>query len=100
MSCEDRRRMKLLVFLLTHVALIASQKAAEVLPAAETVIQPIVEESQRIPESSWCIIGTIAVPPPPPPYACFTPNEIYACAFGEARCDGLGFCGTPPCHWR
>lgn len=50
-------------------------------------------------EIAWCMIGTIANVPPKP-IACKDVNEIYACAFGEARCDGLGYCGTPPCHWR
>jgi hypothetical protein len=48
---------------------------------------------------TWCIIGTIATVPPNP-VSCLNQNEIFACAYGEARCDGFGYCGTPPCTWR
>lgn len=50
-------------------------------------------------EAQFCIIGTIALPPWRP-HICFNPNEVYACAYGEARCDGHMFCATQPCHWR
>lgn len=52
-----------------------------------------------LPEAQWCFIGVVATYPPRP-HGCTGPNEIYGCAFGEARCDGHGFCGTPPCIWQ
>lgn len=56
-------------------------------------------EAKDIDEESWCFIGTVAHPPPKP-IACLNSKEIFVCAYGEARCDGLGYCGTPPCTWR
>jgi len=91
--------MKVLILLILHIVFAASQEdvlTEKVEPVSRPApVFPIEEAPQ-----SFCLIGTIALPPVHPKPACFNPNEIYACAFAEARCDGLGFCGTPPCHWR
>jgi hypothetical protein len=80
--------MKLLIFLFLQIYLAAGQAVPNV--AADVV-----------PDASFCLIGTVATLPPKPwPVACLNPNEVFACAYGEARCDGLGYCGTPPCTWR
>lgn len=50
-------------------------------------------------DQAWCFIGTVALPPKDH-LECRRPNEIFACAHGEARCDGLGYCGTGICAWR
>lgn len=79
-------KMKLLILFLLQVVVVLCQDKPAPIPNPD--------------EQTWCLIGNVAVPPPYPWPICFKPNEIYACGFGEARCDGLGYCGTPPCHWR
>ncbi|CRK93178.1 CLUMA_CG006722, isoform A [Clunio marinus] len=76
--------MKLLIFFLLQVFTVSFTK------------EVVESENQG---GKACYIGPIAYPPPEPK-ECFDENEIFTCAFGELRCDGLGYCGTPPCTWR
>jgi hypothetical protein len=50
-------------------------------------------------EAAWCYIGIVAVLPTKP-VKCLNPNEVFSCAFGEARCNGFEICHFPPCKWR
>jgi hypothetical protein len=74
--------MKVLIFLLVEVFVATCQQAIP-----PVVVQPVLEEA------TWCMIRTVATLPPKP-IVCTNPNEIFACGYGEARCDGFGFCGT------
>lgn len=101
--------MKILILLLIQALLVVAQDGDQApVPAAEEKREAMPLPEERIPDpgpdpdseaTSFCMIGTVATLPPKP-YACKDANEVYACAYGEARCDGLGYCGTPPCHWR
>lgn len=53
-------------------------------------------------DSRVCRVGLVAYLPEvvKPPTVCADPYEIYTCNYGEGRCDGRLFCGTPPCTWR
>lgn len=60
----------------------------------------VVFGEQQVRLISECLTGVAAeLPNDPKPITCLKPNEVYVCAYGEARCDGLLYCGTPPCHW-
>lgn len=82
--------MKILIFLLLTIISISSGQDGTAVIQDGTVQDPV--------EQAFCMIGTIALPPPVG-IRCQA-NEVFACAFGELRCDGRGYCGTPPCHWR
>lgn len=59
----------------------------------------VVSQNEELADATWCFIGNVATLPPKP-IACASPTEVYACGYGEARCDNFGYCGTPPCTWR
>jgi hypothetical protein len=85
--------MKVLIFFIVNILLVYCQLDADVIRRAAALAASLAQGP------TWCIIGTIATVPPNP-VSCVNLNEIFACAYGEARCDGLGYCGTPPCTWR
>lgn len=73
--------MKFLVFLVLQVVVVCCQE-------------------KTIKMEASCLTGTAARPPKEPHLNYSKANVEFACAYGEARCDGLLYCGTPPCHWR
>lgn len=83
--------MKILSFLLITIISITSAQDGTAIQDGNAI--------QDTFEQAFCMIGTIALPPPVG-IRCQNLNEVFACAFGEVRCDGRGYCGTPPCHWR
>lgn len=96
---ESTRTMKVLAFLFANIFLVLCQEQKAV-PLTDQVVPgqaPLIRKP--IDEATWCLIGTVATLPPKP-LKCLNQYEIFACAYGEARCDGFGYCGTPPCTWR
>jgi hypothetical protein len=91
--------MKVFIFFIVNILLVSCQDS--VVPVAAPAAAPQAVPVRQVPldEATWCFIGTVATLPPKP-VKCLKPNEIFACAYGEARCDGFGYCGTPPCTWR
>lgn len=85
--------MKVLIIFLCTFLVVFSQGTGQLQPdtAPTAVLRP--NPNAVIDEPTFCLIGNVATLPPKP-LACANPNEIFACGYGEARCDGLGFCGT------
>lgn len=94
-------KMKILILFTIQFLLVLSQDAKAVVEKIAVVQEKAVveEKAEIIEEATWCFIGTVATYPPRP-VNCLKANEVFACAYGEARCDGFGYCGTPPCTWR
>jgi hypothetical protein len=77
--------MKLFFFLFLNFHTILGQVPGAVVQPATA--QPLLDEP------TFCLLGNVATLPSRS-LVCSNPNEVFACGYGEARCDGLGFCGT------
>lgn len=94
-----KRTMKFLILIIVQVALALDPSEAADVKAAAPLTIPRIALTPAV-ANGFCVVGTVVLPPvDPKPLLCPT-NEVYGCAYGELRCDGRLFCGTPPCYWK